>query len=276
MTEVRREPFEVRARSGRPIRGEVIHPVRAVGSVVICHGFKGFFRWGCFPYLGERLAAAGLRAVLFNFSGSGVGADLESFTDEDAFFHATVGGDLGDIATVVEHGREQGWIARRYGVMGHSRGGGVAILHTGRSTDVAALVTWSAIATIARWSRREMAAWRERGYVDVPNTRTGQILRLGPGLLREIEEEASGALSIERAAGTIRVPWLIVHGTADASVDVEDARRLAAASGSPATRLELVEGTGHTFDIQHPMTSPSPVLERVVSMTTLFLVDALR
>ncbi|HET7585248.1 MAG TPA: alpha/beta fold hydrolase [Gemmatimonadaceae bacterium] len=275
MTPVRRERFELRAASGRPIRGEVLHPETARGSVLLCHGFKGFYRWGFFPYLAERLAAAGLCAIAFNFSGSGVGADRESFTDADAFFHATIGGDLADVASVVVHGREAGWIAERYGVMGHSRGGAVAILHASRAADVAALVTWSAIATIVRWSPQEIARWREDGYLDVPNARTGQVLRVGTGLLREIDEAASGALSIERAAHQIHVPWLIVHGTADESVEAEDAYRLARAAHATDVQLELIDGAGHTFDIQHPMSSPSSALERAASITTTFLRDAL-
>ena len=42
------------------------------------HGFKGFKDWGFFPHLADRLARAGLVAVSFNFSGSGVGPDGET------------------------------------------------------------------------------------------------------------------------------------------------------------------------------------------------------
>ena len=77
------------AAAGLRIRGEARIPVRPPGAtaqgVILCHGFKGFGRWGFFPYLAERLAAEGLTAVTFDFSGSGVGPDRETFTELHAF-----------------------------------------------------------------------------------------------------------------------------------------------------------------------------------------------
>ena len=46
---------------------------------------------------------------------------------------------------------------------------------TRRATQrVRALVTWASIASVVRWTEAQMADWRERGHLDVPNTRTGQ------------------------------------------------------------------------------------------------------
>ena len=70
------EPFEIPGTGGFVIRGEARVADRARGSVVLVHGFKGFARFAFFPWLAVRLAAAGLNAVTFNFSGSGVGEDM--------------------------------------------------------------------------------------------------------------------------------------------------------------------------------------------------------
>jgi uncharacterized protein len=45
--------------------------------------------------------------------------------------------------------------------------------------------------------------------------------------------------------GGIRVPVMILHGTADESVPVTEARRLYAAAHEPKTIIE-VEGAGHS------------------------------
>src|SRR6202040_558144 len=82
---VKPEPFEIPCRDGLSIRGEVYPAESALGSVVICHGFKGFAHWAFFPYLARTLAQDGLTAITFDFSGSGIGADRESFTQAEAF-----------------------------------------------------------------------------------------------------------------------------------------------------------------------------------------------
>ena len=51
----------------------------------------------------------------------------------------------------------------RIGLVGHSRGGGIAVLQTARDSRVRALVTWAAISSVERWSPAEQAEWRERG-----------------------------------------------------------------------------------------------------------------
>lgn len=266
-----RERFELAGATGFPIRGEVVHPDGAArGTVVVCHGFKGFFRGGFFPYLADQLAAARFRAIVFNFSGSGVGEDLENFTEPDAFFANSYVRELRDLDAVVAEGAHRGWIGASYGLFGHSRGGGGAILHAARAGAVASLVTWAAIANVGRWTADDMATWRERGSIDVLNTRTRQVLQLGTITLDEIERLASADLDILAAASRVRVPWLIAHGTADETVSVDDAMRLKAASPAGSTALLLVEGAGHTFDIRHPMTTPSPALERVTAATVAF------
>ena len=50
---------------------------------------------------------------------------------------------------------------------------------------VGALVTWSSMATIVRWPPESRSAWHERGFTEVINARTGQVLRLGTAPLAE-------------------------------------------------------------------------------------------
>jgi dipeptidyl aminopeptidase/acylaminoacyl peptidase len=271
------ESFRIERRdgSGRAlvIRGDVYLGVGARTGVVTCHGFKGFGRWGFYPYLAPTIAAKGFNVVTFDFSGSGVGDDRETYADFDGFACNTYSQELADVAAVAEYARDRGWIGDRYGMFGHSRGGGDAILHASRSSGVAALVTWAAIGHVLRWMSATRDDWRQRGYIEVVNSRTGDVLRVNSTLLEECERDGEETLNIERGAASLRVPWLIVHGSDDETVPVADAERLYAAAGGARNKrveLEIVPGGNHVFSAAHPLKEIPELLRGVVARTAGF------
>jgi dipeptidyl aminopeptidase/acylaminoacyl peptidase len=236
------------------------------------HGFKGFKDWGMFPHLAERLALAGFAVVSPNLSGSGVD-DAGEFTLPHSFGHNTFSAELQDAGRVVD-ALMQGDLGvpppSTLGVVGHSRGGGIAVLQAAQDTRIRALVTWSAISRVERWPQEERASWREVGHTEIKNARTGQVLPLYIDVLDDIEQNAE-ALDIETAAGRITVPWLIVHGTEDESVGFSEAEALKAASSKKKTRLLAVERGGHTFGATHPWRSTTPQLDTVFDATVEWL-----
>ena len=258
-------PLPVDVRTGA--RGAERRP-----AVVICHGFKGFKDWGFFPRLAERLATAGFTAVSFNLSGSGVSGG-DTFDALDRWGRQRPTADLADVATVVEWAVREGapWV----GLVGHSRGGGLAVLHTASDSRIRALVTWAAIDDFLLWSPADVARWRQEGRLDVVNTRTGQVLPLMRDALDDIEANRSGTLAIASAAGQIAVPWLIVHGTRDTSVQPDAAANLARHSGSPRTELLLLDGADHTFGIRHPWAGSTIEFDQVLERTVGWLSAAL-
>lgn len=270
-----RESFEFAGAGGRPIRGEAQLVRGATASVVLVHGFKGFLRFAFFPYLGARLVAAGLNVVSFNFSGSGVGHDLETFEDFQAFEENSFGRELYDLVIVHRVAEERGWLGDKRGLFGHSRGGGMAILHASRDDRTNALVTWSAISTVKRWTEPQMSAWRTRGYSEVSNSRTGQVFRMGLGLLDEVQQHADTRLDIEKAASRVRCPWLLVHGESDETVPVGEGERLHDASRERAEFLRIPEAN-HVFNVAHGMTEPSAALSIAVERTVGFFAESLR
>lgn len=250
------------------IRGEARIPEKPLGTVVICHGFKGFAHFSFFPYVAEKLAEAGFRAVTFDFSGSGVGDDREAFTNRDAFTHNTFLQELDDLDAVVSEARVRGWIDNGYGLFGHSRGGGDVILHAASDSRVKALATWAAISSTNRWGADVIADWRQRGYIDIPNSRTGDVIPLSIEILNEVERNGENRLNIARAAYQIDVPWLIVHGGDDETVPVSEGQHL----GNIASKGELLvlEGVNHSFGGKHPLQEITPVLESVTARTVEF------
>lgn len=266
-------PFSLDLPGGRTLRG-VLHlpagppPFR---PVVICHGFKGFMDWAFFPHLAELVAARGFAAVRFNFTGAGVLPGEDRVSDLDAFRDDTYSREVAELEAVLAAlgGPELGdgrLAVDRIGLIGHSRGGGVALLAAAgeRFRDrIGALVTWNAIGRADRFTSDQKQIWREEGEIEVINSRTGQRLAMGVGLLDDLEENRE-ALDLEAAAGRRTAPWLIVHGEADETVPVAEGRRLAAAA-APPTELVTIPGAGHTFGAVHPFAGPTPDLIRAMN-----------
>jgi uncharacterized protein len=258
--------------------GQILIDVRAGGrtssrpAVLVLHGFKGFKDWGMFPHLAQRLALAGFTAVSPNLSGSGVD-DAGEFSLPDRFGHNTFSAELQDVDRVI-NALMQGDLGvpppSALGLVGHSRGGGIAVLQTAQDPRIRALVTWSAISRVERWPQDQRASWRAAGQTQIQNARTGQILPLYTDVLDDIEQNAE-SLNIEDAAGRITVPWLIVHGTEDESVGFSEAEALKAASSRKKTRLLAVERGGHTFGATHPWRSATPQLDTVFDATVEWL-----
>jgi len=271
MATPRLDKLTLRGADGGPLRVDVRsggRPAEVRPAVVICHGFKGFKDWGFFPRIADRLATAGFTAVTFNFSGSGVG-DGEEFDELERWYHQRPSLDLNDIATVTDHLVAGG--ARWIGLLGHSRGGGLAVIQAARDTRIRALVTWAAVDHFLRWPGDVVQQWRERGEVDVVNQRTGQVLTIGPDALDDWDRHNDGLLDVMAAASRIRVPWLVAHGTEDATVPVEVGRILAEVSGSKETEALVMEGANHTFGARHPWAGTTPETERLFDATAAFL-----
>jgi len=271
-TAIEPEPFDIPCRDGLSIRGEVYRPATSIGSVVVCHGFKGFAHWAFFPYVARKLAEKELTAITFDFSGSGIGPDRESFTQAEAFANNTFTRELEDLELLEEYARRRHWIAGKFGLFGHSRGGGMAILYAAaEGSNVNSLVTWAAISYTNRWSPEDTLVWRKRGYAEVTNSRTGQVMRLGTDLLDDVELHGKTKVNIEGAAKKIKVPWLIVHGTGDETVPSREAEHLHSLSDGVST-LRLIKDANHGFDARHPLNEVPPVLEKVVNETVQFFV----
>lgn len=273
MPDIDRTAFQLEPRPGEILRGDLWMPAAPAWptdrAVLICHGFKGFKDWGFFPYASSRLAnALGCPVVSFNFTGSGVGADLENFTEPEAFGHNTFSKELDD-ATSVLSGLENGRLgeatfppATRIGVLGHSRGG-VAAIKSGERPSVRAVVTWSSIAAAQRYA--DMFDDAPPGEpVPVRNARTGEVLPLYRDVVDDIRANP-GRFDLAASLQRSDVPLLVIHGMADTSVSPDDARFLAGTV--PGARLELIDGAGHTFEVGHPFEGPSPELDQVLDLT---------
>jgi alpha-beta hydrolase superfamily lysophospholipase len=153
------EPFSFQSSEGLPIRGDLHSPDRRGVPVVVCiHGFKGFKDWGFWPEMASRLGAAGYGVVRFNFTHSGIGADLETFSEVALFESGTYTREVEDLREVLSGLTErrlpgsEGLDVSRVGLLAHSRGS-VSALAVAASGEfpVRSVVLWNPVSSVLWW-----------------------------------------------------------------------------------------------------------------------------
>lgn len=261
--------WAIRNADDEPVRCDVRAPEGAgpFPVVIVLHGFKGFKDWGMFPPTARRLAEQGIATVAMNTSRNGVGEQPTEFTELELFARNTPGHEAADVKCVIDGiaagGAGKELDASRLGILGHSFGGGVSLLTAANDARVKCVVTWAAIATFRRTTERAIAEWKERGRLDIPNMRTGQILWQDLEVLEDRERNRE-AYDLEKACGRIRVPLLAIHGEQDEAVEVESAARIVKWTASDRKRELRIPNTGHTFGCVHPWAGSTAAWEKAV------------
>lgn len=242
------------------------NPENPRAAIIVCHGFKGFKRWGFFPYLSQRLADAGHDVYTLDFSRNGIGEDPEEFTRLDLFAGNTYSQELSDLQTLLSWVRAQpGGSGIPVGLLGHSRGA-VPVMVAAREDDgIEAIVTWSGVGRLLRVSDGQLDRWRKQGEMEFTNARTGQRMAMSYRFVEDVREHAD-RLDLAAAAREMRAAHLIVHGEADLAVPVEEAELLRAGR-ERGCRLEIVAGASHTFGVKHPFEGAGPHLQAALAPT---------
>lgn len=274
---LQRTPFTLYTHDGAAIVG-TIHTennTKPKPLVLVLHGFKGFKDWGFFPYTCEYFARCGALVISINFSLNGVRDGSDIFDDLDNFARNTISREVEEVAIVLQALHDgaladkalQQWDGRVF-VLGHSRGGGVALLATrNNQEDIHKTATWNAVSTFDRFTDRQKQAWRATGVLESLNARTKQVMAMKVSYLDDIEQHAD-RLTPALAIANIRTPVLIVHAEQDMTVPVREAKRLAEAQ--PTAQLVLIPQTGHTFHVVHPFAGTTAQLERALDETRTF------
>ena len=177
--------FEITSSEGLPIRGNIDAPSDPRALVILIHGWKGFKDWGFFPWLAETLCDQRFAVCRFNMSRSGIGENPESFERLDLFADDTYSIQLADLRTVVDYAQKSFDLPTF--LVGHSRGGGIALLGARDVPKLSGVVTWSSISRVDSWDEATVKTWRRDGYLDVINARTKQNMRMSTAILDDYE-----------------------------------------------------------------------------------------
>ena len=241
--------------------------------LIFVHGFKGFKDWGFWNFTSNYFTDNGYFVLSFNFSHNGIGNNSTEFIELDKFADNTISLEIDELNELIENYRS-GFFGKtnnqKIGLLGHSRGGAVSILTASENKSVSALTVWASVAKIDRYTERQKKEWREKGYVEILNARTKQLMRLNLTLLDDIEKNKDSSLNLEKALNSIKIPFLIVHGEQDLTVPVKEAELLFEWSDKNNSEMEIIRSAGHTFNIVHPFSGSNEKFDIALAKTENF------
>ncbi|NRD22287.1 alpha/beta hydrolase fold domain-containing protein [Winogradskyella litoriviva] len=246
--------------------------------IIFCHGYKGFKDWGSWNLMAETFAKAGFCFIKFNFSHNG--GTLKNpidFPDLEAFGNNNYTKELDDLDAVIS------WCQNHFltnskintniiNLIGHSRGGGIAIIKASEDNRITKLITLASVSDFGSrfGSDAEIKKWKDDGVKFVLNGRTKQQM---PHYFQFFEDFKANEdhLHIESAEKGLKIPHLIIHGSKDTSVKITEAEALH--QWNSKSEVKIIENTDHVFNTKHPWDKHelSQELNLVVKSSVRFL-----
>jgi fermentation-respiration switch protein FrsA (DUF1100 family) len=199
-------------------------------------------------------------------------SDLEAFANNNYTIELE---DLDEVLNWIDKMAEELHLdSKQIFLVGHSRGGGIALLKSAEDKRVKRLVLWASLSEFDSFFRPEtIQEWNKNGVVYAANKRTGQQLPLNKQLYDNYLKNKE-TLDLNKAAKLLSIPLLIIHGTNDESVPLSHAESLY--ETVTHSIFVKVEGGDHTFGAKHPFDPKNDVtemLEELVENTFEFMVD---
>ena len=243
--------------------------------VIFCHGYKGYKDWGAWNLVADEFVKKGFSFVKFNFSlNGGTMENPIDFPDLDAFSQNTHSQEVKDVGRLlkfltIEFSND--FDQSNVFIIGHSRGGGVALLSSAKYPLINKVCTWASVSDYGERfpSDKEIEDWKKNGVRYVLNSRTKQMMPHNYSFYEDYIHNKN-ELSIKYAVQNLTIPQLIIHGTLDQAVNIENANILKEWNSS-AVIFSL--RTNHTFGIKHPWLRKdlSSEMKVVVEQTISFL-----
>ncbi len=246
---------------------------------IFAHGFMGFKDWGAFNIMAHYFASNGLALLKFNFSGNGTSIEQPNvFSEPEKFGKNTYSQELIDLGEVID------WIetnaktyhldAKEIYLIGHSRGGTMAIIKAMEESRIKKVVAWCPFYDIkARFRQESIAVWNNNETWYVENKRTGDKLPLYKTFYQDFLINQH-RFNLDEVSAHFEKPLLLLHAKDDEAVSIEDSRKFYN-NISHAIKIEF-DGGGHTFGINHPWEQHKIVPEvfnQLLENTLYFLID---
>lgn len=270
--------FQLMPAANRIIRADWYRPDGAAsrGTVLVAHGYKGFKNYGMFPRIGE-LLSENHDVIVFNFSHNGVGDDLTEFTELEKFARNTCSLEQEDLLALAEAtaagtlptgGGEQP-VADRIFLLGHSKGGGAALLFGLDHPElVNGVISWNGIADFDLYSEEEKRLMRSEGRAYTVNARTKQQMPLDRVILEDLEANAERFNLVGRV-GSLHVPAVLIQGERDGKHLLAGSARLKEAQ--PELEWLKVPQGDHRFNTVHPYEGDSEAFFEAIRLTREWL-----
>lgn len=227
--------------------------------VIFCHGYKGYKDWGAWNLVANEFACNNFFFIKFNFSHNGGTVENPiDFPDLEAFGNNNYSIELDDLEQVIN------WIFNnelynyeidksKIYLIGHSRAGGIVTIKASENNKISKVVSWAGVSNFAnRFPKKEaLKQWEKEGVFYVINSRTKQQMPHYYQYYQDFKLNEN-RLNIKKAVEKLMIPYLIIHGTNDESVSVNEAHLLN--KWNSVSKLVLIKNTNHTFNTFHPYT----------------------
>ncbi|MFH1775059.1 MAG: alpha/beta fold hydrolase [Chloroflexota bacterium] len=206
-------------------------PCRGAPCIIVSHGMESSKDGSKWPVLARYLYEAGFACLRFSHRGCGEGAEKS----QGEFADTTLSSRIQDYRAAIDYIETAGVDTHRLGAVGSSFGGMVAL--AAGDIRLKALAILSTPCRFQMPSEEFLKAYRNDDLFDLPSGN-----KIKAGFWRDIQE-----YDMCRAAASLNRPLLIVHGSADELVPVDNAREIYECARK-LRRLEIVAGASHRFD----------------------------
>ena len=222
--------------------------------IIYVHGFKGFKDWGASNLVADSFANQGFLFLKFNFSHNGVTPKKPlDFVDLEAFGMNNYLIELKELGIVIDwlEASELNIQFSKLAVIGHSRGGGIALLRSAQDNRIKNTITWASVCDFESRFPLDVSEWKETGVKHILNGRTMQMMPLYYQFYQSFIDHKQ-LLDIPFQSQKIKQKVIIIHGADDQVVPFSDAEFLE--SRITKSTLVLIKNTAHTFGVNHPFT----------------------
>lgn len=195
--------------------------------MILGHGLTGNKDRPLLMALAEGLSAKGWPCMRISYSGNG--------KSEGRFEEATITKETADLHAILDAVPD--WVRVAYA--GHSMGSAVGVLTASKDLRIRALVSLAGMVRTADFVQREFGnltpgkdcMWEENGFP----------------LSEDFVDDLKTIGDILPVAANIPQPWLLIHGTEDDLIPVQEGRTAYKAAVCRKKWLEI-DGAGHVFD----------------------------
>ena len=195
--------------------------------VAIAHGVTSHKDRPWLLALSETLSAHGIASVRFSFAGNGA--------SDGSYENVTMSKEVADVGCVLD-----ALAGRDVVFAGHSMGAAVGVLRAAHDRRIRGLVSLAGMVHVSAFMRAQFGAMRP-----------GDLMLGKPQcpLSQAFLDDAHAIGDVLPAAARVEVPWLLVHGTSDELVPLQDAHDARRAAGDRPQVVELA-GADHRFSGQ--------------------------
>jgi dipeptidyl aminopeptidase/acylaminoacyl peptidase len=208
--------------------------------IVICHGYSSSKDSESYTTLEKLLIPSGVAVFRFDYRAHG--------ESEGSWEDLTLGGVKADIKSAIDHLLEnfQEKINKKKLILyGGSFSGLPVVWLTSEDERIKYLICRSGVIDPFKRYKRlyDINKWRNQGWIgSIYGNKDPRYTKLSYELINEIAD-----LKIEKVASRVKVPTLIMHGTADKVVLPDHSHFLYRKLGSKKKTLKLIEGVNHWY-----------------------------